>query len=118
MSATDEEANGDGNVFKALADNKRRKILDLLKSRPRTTGELCEQFKEVDRCTILMHLEILRKSGLVISKKEGRLVWNYLDSLPIKRIHDRWIEEYATYAVSVLEGIKRSLETQDPAEDA
>ena len=117
MSAKNEDSNGDGKVFKALADNKRRQILDLLKSRPKTTGELCDQFKEVDRCTILMHLEILRKSGLVISKKEGRFVWNYLDSLPIKRIHDRWIEEYAIYAVGVLEGLKRSLETQEPAED-
>ena len=47
----------------------------------------------------------------------SRFVWNYLDSLPIKRIHDRWIEEYAIYAVGVLEGLKRSLETQEPAED-
>lgn len=117
MSAKNEDANGDAKVFKALADNKRRQILDLLKSRPRTTGELCDEFKEVDRCTILMHLEILRKSGLVISKKEGRFVWNYLDSLPIKRIHDRWIEEYAAYAVSALEGLKRRLETQDNVEN-
>ena len=100
----------DGKVFKALADNKRRLILDLLKMRPRTTGEICAYFNDVDRCTIMMHLEILRRAELIISKKEGRFRWNYLDAIPIKRIHDRWIGQYANYAVEMLQRLKENVE--------
>jgi len=71
-------------VFKALADGRRRKILDLLKSDGRTTGELCSRFPELDRCTVMQHLAILERAGLIIVRREGRLRWNYLKPLPIK----------------------------------
>lgn len=109
-------SNGDEDdeaVFRALYDPRRRKILDLLKTRPRTTGEICSHFSEIDRCTVIMHIDILRKADLVISRKEGRLVWNYLDALPIKRIHDRWIGQYADYAVKMLEKLKEGIENND-----
>ncbi len=113
MSTNPGKAEDEGKVFKALADDKRRMILDLLKIRPRTTGELCSYFKGVDRCTVMMHLEVLRKAELIISKKEGRFRWNYLDAIPIKRIHDRWIGEYANYAVRMLQGLKENIERTD-----
>ena len=113
MSTDPDNADDEGRVFKALADDKRRKILDLLKIKPRTTGELCSYFKGVDRCTVMMHLEVLRKAELIISKKEGRFRWNYLDAIPIKRIHDRWIGEYANYAVRMLQGLKENIERTD-----
>jgi len=97
-------------VFKALADGRRRRILDLLKAKPRTTGDLCSHFPELDRCTVMQHLGILEQAGLVIVRREGRLRWNYLDPLPIKEIHDRWISPYAAHAVELLARLKHDLE--------
>lgn len=97
-------------VFKALADHRRRKILDLLKTRPRTTGELCAHFKDLDRCTVMQHLRVLEKADLVIVRREGRLRWNYLNAVPIKLIHDRWIGEYASQAVELLAKMKSDIE--------
>ena len=97
-------------VFKALADSRRREILDLLKASARTTGELCAHFDELDRCTVMQHIGVLEKAGLLISRREGRQRWNYLNVMPIKEIHDRWISPYATHAVQLLARLKRDLE--------
>ena len=101
-------------VFKALADKKRRRILDLLKSDGRTTGELCQRFPKLDRCTVMQHLAVLERAGLIIVKREGRLRWNYINPLPIKEIYDRWISPYASEAVSLLARIKREIEGPGP----
>jgi DNA-binding transcriptional ArsR family regulator len=106
------EANYDG-IFKALGDSRRREILDLLKQRARTTGELCEHFKKMDRCTVMQHLSVLEKADLVIVKREGRLRWNYLNPLPIKELHDRWIGNYADNSVDLLARMKREIEALD-----
>ena len=108
-----EDYNGhedDEAVFRALSDARRREILDLIKEKPLTTGEICSRFSDIDRCTVIMHVDILRKANLIVWRKEGRKVWNYLDPLPIKRIHDRWIGEYAKYAVEILEKLKKGIE--------
>jgi DNA-binding transcriptional ArsR family regulator len=97
-------------VFKALSDRKRREILDLLKGRPRTTGELCDHFRKWDRCTVMQHLGVLERADLIIAKKEGRHRWNYFNPLPIREIHDRWISRYAEGAVDLLTSMKRDLE--------
>ena len=97
-------------VFKALGDHRRREILDLLKDKPRTTGELCEHFKALDRCTVMQHLRVLETADLVIVKREGRQRWNYINPLPIKEIYDRWISRYAAGAVDLLARMKRQME--------
>jgi DNA-binding transcriptional ArsR family regulator len=98
-------------VFKALADARRRRILDLLKKGPRTTGELCECFAHaLDRCTVMQHIGVLERAGLVIARREGRHRWNYLNVTPFKDIYDRWISGYAEEAVSLLARLKRDLE--------
>jgi DNA-binding transcriptional ArsR family regulator len=102
-------------VFKALADRRRREILDLLKDQPRTTGELCQRFSSLDRCTVMQHLRVLEEADLVIVKREGRHRWNYLNPLPIKEIYDRWISRYAANAVDLLARLKRELEEPPPA---
>ena len=79
-------------VFKALAGADRRKILDLLRDAPMTTGELGKRLPRLDRTTVMQHLKVLEKARLIISKKEGRCRWNYLDVGPIQRIHERWID--------------------------
>lgn len=99
----------DDHVFKALAHPRRRLLLDELKDGPKTTGALCEIFADMDRCTVMMHLKVLEEAGLVVARREGRERWNHLDALPIKRIHDRWISEYATHAVSILDRLKAEL---------
>jgi len=99
-----------GAVFKALADDRRRKILDLLRDGPKTTGELCVHFKRVDRCTVMQHLGVLEGADLVIVKREGRLRWNYLNVVPVQEIYDRWISQYAQPSVELLTRMKRDLE--------
>lgn len=98
-------------VFKALASPTRRRLLDLLKDQPRTTGDLCQQFGDLDRCTVMQHLRVLEGAGLVIAQRKGRERWNHLDPLPIKHIHDRWISEYATGAVALLSALRAELES-------
>jgi DNA-binding transcriptional ArsR family regulator len=103
-------AAADDLVFKALADSRRREMLDLLKKKARTTGELCDHFKELDRCTVMQHLGVLEKADLIIVKRKGRYRWNYLNVLPIKQIYDRWIDDYASHAVKLLAQIRKDLE--------
>ena len=97
-------------VFKALASPLRRRLLDDLKAAPRTTGDLCARFADLDRCTVMQHLKVLETSGLIVVRREGRERWNHLDALPIKRVHDRWIEPYARNAVAMLDELKSGLE--------
>jgi DNA-binding transcriptional ArsR family regulator len=98
-------------LFKALADWRRRRILDLLKKAPRTTGELCERFAgALDRCTVMQHLGVLERAGLVMVRREGRHRWNYLNVAPFKDIYERWICAYAAEAVTLLARLKRDLE--------
>jgi DNA-binding transcriptional ArsR family regulator len=99
-----------GPIFKALADDRRREMLDMLREGPRTTGDLCTRFKRLDRCTVMQHLAVLKGAGLVIAKREGRLRWNYLNVVPVQEIYDRWISQYARPSVELLTRLKRDLE--------
>lgn len=98
-------------VYKALADSRRREILDLLKDEPMTTGDICKQFEPLDRCTVMQHLGVLEKADLVITKKKGRYKWNYLNAVPIREIYDRWINKYASPSVEILTRLKKDLES-------
>ena len=102
-------------IFKALSARTRRQILDLLKDRPRTTGELCAHFPAFDRCTVMQHLGVLENAGLVIAQRKGRERWNHLDVVPIKMIHDRWIGAFATAAVELVAAMKSELESAPSA---
>ena len=107
----DDPPDHDDLVFKALAGADRRKILDLLRDAPMTTGELSERLPWLDRTTVMQHLRVLEKARLVISKKEGRCRWNFLDVSPIQRIHERWIQAYAMPSASMLSKLQQDLET-------
>ncbi len=97
-------------VFKALANGKRRQMLDAIRHAPLTTGALCEKFPEMDRCTVMQHLKVLEDADLIIPRREGRERWNHLNALPIQAIHDRWISQYAGHAMSVLSALKGELD--------
>jgi DNA-binding transcriptional ArsR family regulator len=92
-------------VFKALASPIRRRMLDVLKAGTRTTGELCAAFPVLDRTTVLQHLRVLERAELVIGRRKGRERLLTLAPLPIKRIHDRWIGDYARAAVELLDAL-------------
>lgn len=96
----------DDAIFKALANGKRRQMLDAIKDGPLTTGGVCEQFPDMDRCTVMQHLKVLEEAGLLIVRREGRERWNHLNAMPIKDIHDRWISQYAGHAMSVLDALR------------
>lgn len=102
-------------IFRALGHATRRRMLDLLRESPRTTGELCALFGNLDRCTVMQHLGVLVRADLVVARTEGRQRWNVLNVLPIKQIHDRWIGAYAARSVELLAQLARDLE--DPAEE-
>ena len=104
----------DDAVFKALAGADRRRILDLLRDQPRPTSDLVTALPWLDRTTVMLHLRVLESAGLVISKKEGRQRWNYLDVAPIQRIHARWIESYALPSARLLTRLKHDLEGVAP----
>lgn len=100
-------------LFKALADSRRRQMLDLMKTAPRTTGALCDHFAgTLDRCTVMQHLGVLERAGLIVVRREGRVRWNHLDAGPFQDIHDRWIGPHAAAATAQLARFKQSVEAQ------
>lgn len=103
MSPGPDNPSDDDLVFKALASPLRRRMLDALKESTRTTGELCALFPEIDRTTALQHLRVLEQASLVTGRKVGRHRQLALAPLPIKRIHDRWINDYTRAAVDLLD---------------
>ena len=103
-------------IFKALGNAVRRSILDTLRDQPLTTGALCDQFDELDRCTIMLHLRVLEAADLVIVERRGRERWNHLNPLPIHGIHERWIGPHAQDAVARLAKLKRHLEREGQRE--
>ena len=99
-------------VFKALANPVRRAICDELRLRPLTTSQLCSCTRELDRCTVMQHLNVLAEAGLVVPVRMGRERFNYLDAMPIQAIHERWIGPHAAGAAAGLSRLKRELEGQ------
>lgn len=109
MSRARREAD-DELVYKALADGRRRKMLDLLQRGRMSTTDIASHFPDLDRCTVMQHLGVLERADLLIVKREGRIRWNYLNPLPIKAIHDRWISPHARRAVDLLARMKQEME--------
>ena len=97
-------------MFRALASSHRRAILDVLRDQPMTTGSLCSQFPDLDRCTVMQHLKVLEGAELIIAERKGRERWNHLNPLPIHAIHERWIGPHAERAVAMLARLKTELE--------
>jgi DNA-binding transcriptional ArsR family regulator len=97
-------------VFKALADPTRRLLLDRLFERDgRTLTELESQL-EMTRFGVMKHLKVLEDSGLVVTQRSGREKLHFLNPVPIRLIHDRWIDKYTERRVSALADLKAELE--------
>ena len=100
----------DDRVFKALADPTRRSLLDRLFERDgRTLGEL-EAEQDMTRFGVMKHLRVLEDAGLVTTQKRGRQKLHFLNAVPIRLIHDRWIDKYTEHQVSALADLKHELE--------
>ena len=98
-------------VFRAIDDRSRRRLLDLLQDEDgRTLGELCAHFPEMTRFGVMNHLRVLEDAGLVTTRKAGRSKLHFLNPVPIREIHDRWISKYAEPVVGRISAIKRRLE--------
>lgn len=98
-------------VWRALANPYRRRILDVLRERPRTTGQLSEALKE-NRFLVMQHLNQLRSAGLVTVVADGRERINHLNSVPIQQIYERWVGKYQGDWASALVGLKHSVEAK------
>lgn len=100
----------DDRVFKALADPTRRFLLDRLFERNGRTLTELESDLEMTRFGVMKHLRILEEAGLVVSRKEGREKLHFLNVVPIRLVHDRWIDKFTERRVSALTDLKRQLE--------
>jgi DNA-binding transcriptional ArsR family regulator len=102
----------DDRVFKALADVSRRLLLDLLFQRDgQSLGEL-EAELDMTRFGVMKHLRVLEDAGLVITRRSGREKLHFLNAVPIRLIHDRWIDKYTERQVSALVDLKTILENK------
>jgi len=82
-------------IWKALSDPTRRKILGLLTRSSKTTTEIVESFPDLTRFNVMKHLDVLRTAELVLTKEDGRKRINSINSKPITEIHQNWLSEFA-----------------------
>jgi DNA-binding transcriptional ArsR family regulator len=100
----------DDRVFKALADPTRRHLLDQLFDRDGRTLTELETELAMTRFGVMKHLRVLEDAGLVVSRRSGREKLHFLNPVPIRLIHNRWIDKYTERKVSALLDLKTELE--------
>ena len=110
VTYTDSMTTDDDRVFKALADPTRRFLLDRLFARDGRTLTELESELEMTRFGVMKHLRVLEDAGLVVTRKVGREKLHYLNVVPIRLVHDRWIDKFTERRVSALTDLKRQLE--------
>ena len=100
-------------AFKALSDPSRRILLDRLFERDgQTLGELCAHLPTMTRFGVMRHLDVLEEASLVTTRRDGRQKRHYLNPIPIRLVHDRWISKYAEPVVGAMAAIKTHLEAE------
>ena len=98
-------------AFRALADPSRRLLLDGLFERDgQTLGELTARLPDMTRFGVMKHLDVLESAGLITTRREGRAKRHFLNPVPIRRIHDRWISKYSAPIVGAMSALKGHLE--------
>jgi DNA-binding transcriptional ArsR family regulator len=100
----------DDRVFRALSDPTRRHLLDRLFERDGRTLTELESELEMTRFGVMKHLRVLEEAGLVVTRRSGREKLHYLNPVPIRLIHDRWIDKYTERNVTALLDLKNQLE--------
>ncbi len=99
-------------VFRALADPTRRRLLDELFEEDGQTLSALEQRLPMSRFGVAKHLKVLEGAGLVTTRKRGREKLHFLNPVPIREVHDRWDSKYAEPWASALTGLKKDLEEE------
>ena len=97
-------------VFKALADPSRRKLLDALYKHDGQTLSALERRLPMTRFGVMKHLRVLETAHLIITRRHGREKLHFLNAVPIRLIHDRWVSKYAAPLAAVLSNLKQQLE--------
>jgi DNA-binding transcriptional ArsR family regulator len=105
-----ESVTDDDRVFRALADPTRRFLLDRLFVRDGRTLTELESELDMSRFGVMKHLRLLEEAGLVVTRRSGREKLHFLNPVPIRLIHDRWIDKYTERQVSALADLKSELE--------
>jgi DNA-binding transcriptional ArsR family regulator len=100
----------DDQVFKALGDGTRRRLLDHLFEHDGARLADLEELADMTRFGVMKHLRILEEAGLISTRRSGREKLHYLNVVPIRLIHDRWIDKYRVGPASALTDLKRELE--------
>ena len=100
----------DDRVFKALADPTRRLLLDRLYERDGRSLTELESDLEMTRFGVMKHLRVLEDAQLVMTRRSGREKLHFLNPMPVRLIHDRWIDKYTERRVSALADLKHELE--------
>lgn len=105
----------DDPVFKALNDPSRRLLLDkMFDDDGQTLGELAAHLPEMTRFGVMSHLRVLEEAQLVTTRKDGRRKLHYLNPIPIRLVHDRWISKYTEHKVGAMTRLKTQLEGGTP----
>lgn len=104
------EPTDDDRVFKALADPTRRRLLDRLFARDGRTLTELESEVDMTRFGVMKHLKVLEDAGLVVTRRSGREKLHFLNPVPIRLVHDRWIDKYTERQVTALVDLKNRLE--------
>jgi DNA-binding transcriptional ArsR family regulator len=105
-------------IWKALSDETRRTILDFLRSGPKTTTAIVEQFPDLSRFGVMKHLDVLRQAALVLTREDGRQRINSLNSVPIRMIYERWVSNYQDLWANALLRVKEAAERAAPTQPA
>jgi len=105
-------------VFQALGNASRRRMLDIVKSKPGIrVGTLASEF-DVSRIAVMKHLAVLEDANLIVSEKDGRTRRLYFNAAPIQMIHDRWTTEYSAYWAGQVTRIKYLAEARHHGKEA
>jgi DNA-binding transcriptional ArsR family regulator len=99
-------------VFKALADPTRRELLDQLHREDGQTLSALEKGLPMTRFGVMKHLKVLEEAGLVTTRRRGREKLHFLNPVPIRLVHDRWVSKYAEPWAAALAGLKKEIEEE------
>jgi DNA-binding transcriptional ArsR family regulator len=99
-------------VWRALASPIRRRMLDLLRDGPLSTGDLADEFRDLSRFAVMQHIGVLEEADLLVPHRDGRTRLNYLNPVPIQRIYQRWVSKYQEPWTEALVSLKGSLESE------
>lgn len=101
-------------VWRALADPTRRRILDLLRTEPRTTGALVAAFPDLTRFAVMKHLTTLERANVVVVRRDGRHRWNHINAVPLRRAYERFLRPHADAGAETLLRLADAVTREDP----